>query len=411
MRKGFWLGLSLLGLLSGCGLPSFLVTPVANVSELDEIKVAPATRMFAGKIAIVEVEGTLMNVRSGGFMQSEENPLSLFVQELQAAEDDQAVKAVVLRVNSPGGSVTTSDTMYDALLRFKQRTHKPVIAAAQEVSASGAYYVSCGADKLYANPTSIVGSIGVIFETIDVKGTMDKLGIESEAIKSAELKDMGSPFKHLTDHERSVMQEMVDEYFIRFKTVVTTNRPITEPKTLALVTDGRVFSGERAKELGLIDEIGRLDDAIEMARQMAHADGGSSRDVQTTLWVYRIDLRRRAGAAGREQSDESQDPVRRLDFARRFLLSLATLTPEVSDLTIFLKHFLQLTHRVVPMKRLEWQSVFYRTMVLRKSRAGGLVAIEKVEKKSRFFKQSGGSVDLHQRIAAGGSSTAFGGGV
>jgi protease-4 len=251
-------------------MPSFLVTPVSNNNELQEVSVSEG-HAFGGKVAIIEVEGMLMDVRSGGFLQPQENPLSLFTQELNQAAADPSVKAIVLRVNSPGGSVTTSDTMYDELMRFKARTHKPVIASAQEVAASGAYYVSCGSDRIVVNPTSVVGSIGVIFETMDFVGTMDKIGVQAYAIKSAELKDMGSPFKHMTTKERDVMQGMVDEYFERFKSVVTSNRPIKDSATLALVTDGRVFSGDRAVELGLADQVGRLNDAIDLARQMAHA--------------------------------------------------------------------------------------------------------------------------------------------
>jgi protease-4 len=264
--------------MSGCGMPSLLITPVSNTYELQEIDVKPGKGLFAGgngKIAIIGVEGTLMDVREGGFLQAEENPLSLFVQELDQAASDDSIKAIVLRVNSPGGTVTTSDTMYDALLRFKQKTHKPVVASAQEVVASGAYYVSCGADKIVVNPTSIVGSIGVIFETFDVVGTMDKLGVQSYAIKSAELKDIGSPFKHMTPHEREVMQSMVDEYYARFKSVVTTNRSIKDASMLPTITDGRVFSGVKAVELGLADQVGRLDDAIDLARDLAKAPGAS----------------------------------------------------------------------------------------------------------------------------------------
>jgi len=259
--------------LCGCGTPSFLITPVSNTFELQEIKAQPGRG--AGKILIVPVEGMLIDDRSGGFLRPQENPLSLFVQQLDKAADDDSVKAVVLRVNSPGGTVTTSDTMYDALIRFRQKTHKPVVASAQEVAASGAYYLSCAADKIVVAPTSVVGSIGVIFETFDVVGTMEKIGVQSEAIKSAELKDMGSPFKHLTPHERQVMQSIVDEYFDRFKSVVTAHRPIKDQATLKLVTDGRVFSGQRAVELGLADQTGRLDDAVELARQLAHAPEAS----------------------------------------------------------------------------------------------------------------------------------------
>ena len=268
----FVLCCSLLLLVAGCGSPSLLITPVSNTSDLKQISVVPGDR--SAKIAIIEVEGMLLDERSGGLLLPSENPLSMFIQELDAAACDDSVKAVVLRVNSPGGSVTTSDTMYDALLRFRAKTHKPVIAAAQELDASGAYYVSCGADKIVANPTSIVGSIGVIFETFDLEGTLDKLGAKSEAIKSAPLKDMASPFRHLTPEAREIMQGMVDEYYARFKNVVMTNRGIKDSATFSLVTDGRVFSGQRAVELGLADQVGRLNDAIDLAAKMGGAPGG-----------------------------------------------------------------------------------------------------------------------------------------
>src|SRR6185437_164729 len=198
--------------LTGCGFPSFLITPVQNANSFEEVDAEPGHPSSGGKVAIIEVEGMLMDVRSGGFLQQGENPLSVFTQQLDQAEQDSSVKAVVLRVNSPGGTVTTSDAMYEMLMRFRQKSHKPVVASVQEVAASGAYYVSCAADKIVAQPTSIVGSIGVIFETFNISGTMNKIGVSSVAIKSGPLKDMGSPFKPLTDEEKAVMQGMVDEY-------------------------------------------------------------------------------------------------------------------------------------------------------------------------------------------------------
>src|SRR5690348_3810194 len=125
--------LVLTALIAGCGAPSFLVTPVANSNTLEEQEVQPGKGWAPGKVAIVGVEGMLANVRTGGFLQATENPLSLFVQEMRQAEEDPAVKAVVLRVNSPGGTVTTSDAMFQIIQRFKAKTHKPVVAAAQEV--------------------------------------------------------------------------------------------------------------------------------------------------------------------------------------------------------------------------------------------------------------------------------------
>lgn len=256
-------------------MPSFLVTPVENPSALNQVQVRPGQGLFAPKIAIVEVEGTLINERSVGMFSSSDNPLSLFTQELDAAAADPSVKAVVLRVNSPGGSVGTSDTMYDEVIKFRQQTGKPVIASAQEIDASGAYYVSCAADKIVAHPAGIMGSIGVIFEDFDVVGTLNILGIKPETIKSAELKDIGSPFKHMTDKERGVLQGLVDSYFERFKGIVSANRPIKDPAAMALVSDGRVFTGQEAVKLHLADQVGRLDDAIALAKQMANAPGAS----------------------------------------------------------------------------------------------------------------------------------------
>jgi protease IV len=258
--------------LPGCGTPSFLITPVSNASELDKVTVEEGR---GGSIAIIPVEGTLVDERAIGIITPSENPLNLFIQQLNEVANDDSVKAVVLRVNSPGGSVTTSDTMYDALVRFRQQTHKPVVASAQEVDASGAYYVSCGADKIVVAPTSIVGSIGVIFESFDFQDTLAKLGIQPVVVKSAPLKDMGSPFKHLDPQAQAIMQEMVDEYYGRFKTIVFSNRPVKDPATQTLVSDGRVFSGQRATQLGLADSTGHLNDAIDLARQMANAPGAA----------------------------------------------------------------------------------------------------------------------------------------
>jgi protease IV len=270
--------LMLLSVTGGCGFPSFLVTPVANSNKLQERVVLPGKSN--DKIAIIEVEGMLANMRSGGFLQPTENPVSLFKQQMRAAARDNSVKAVVLRVNSPGGTVTASDTMYEIVKDFRRSTKKPVIASTQEVCASGAYYISCAADGIVAQPTSVVGSIGVLFSTMEFEGALGKLGIRAESIKSGPLKDMGSPYKELSVHERAVMQEMVDEYFKRFVGIVSANRPVREPPpTVPLAGDyagvysGRVFSGEKAVELGLADRTGRLEDAIRMARQSARATG------------------------------------------------------------------------------------------------------------------------------------------
>jgi protease-4 len=288
----FPLIVALLSLLGGCGLPSFLVTPISHSNKIEEQEVQPAKGWGGGKIAIIEVEGMLMNARGGGsilgisLLGSSENPMSKFAQQMEAAERDPAVKAVVLRINSPGGTVTSSDTMYEIVKRFREKTKKPVVASTQEVCASGGYYLACAADKIVVQPTSVVGSIGVIFESIQFKGTMDKLGITMTAIKSGYLKDMGSPWKLLKDDEAAVMQTMVDEYFHRFVELVRSRRNISEAAVADLndykkatysgVFSGRVFSGAKAVELGLADQTGILPDAIDEARKLAKAPNASA---------------------------------------------------------------------------------------------------------------------------------------
>jgi protease IV len=261
--------LLLLCILPGC-MPSFLITPVSSNQSLREVTAEEGSG--GKKIVIIEVEGMLLNARTGGFLQAQENDVSLFAQQLKKAEKDPAVKAIVLRINSPGGTVSASDLMYDEILRFKARTKKVVVASAQDIAASGAYYVACAADKVVVQPTSVIGSIGVIFNTFDISGSMEKIGAKTNVIKSGPLKDMASPFKPMDDNERAVMQGMVNEYYARFKSIVQSNRKLDDT-TLAAVSDGRVFTGSRAVELHLADQAGLLPDAIQLARDLANAPG------------------------------------------------------------------------------------------------------------------------------------------
>ncbi|MGH7215369.1 MAG: signal peptide peptidase SppA [Tepidisphaeraceae bacterium] len=269
--------LALFFLLVGCGTPSLLITPVANTQRLEAVEVEPGDGWFPKKIAIIEVEGMLLNARTGGFLQPQENKVSLFVEQLDVAARDPNVKAVVLRVNSPGGTVTASDTMYQKVVDFKKKTGKPVVASLQDVAASGGYYVATGADQIVAHPMSVVGSIGVIYHTFNIEGTLRKIGAEAKSITSGPFKDMGSPFKALSDDERAIMQRMVDEYYGRFVGMVVSQRPgvAAEAARQKIATDGRVFTGEQAVKVGLVDRTGLHEDAIDTARALAKAPGAS----------------------------------------------------------------------------------------------------------------------------------------
>ncbi len=260
-------------IVTGCGTPSFLVTPVASSTKLTEEEVQPGN---GAKIAIVQVEGMLSNMRAGGFLQPGENAVSLFSQQMDKAARDPSVKAVVLRVNSPGGTVTASDLMFETINDFRTKSKKPVIASTQEMAASGGYYVCCAADKVVVNATSVVGSIGVIFSAFEVEQMMQKIGVRNDPIKSGPLKDMGSPFKAMNEDERAVMQGMVNDYYKRFVDIVKTRRGVTDPDSLKLVTDGRVFTGTRAVELKLADRVGRLEDALDLARELGKSPGAKA---------------------------------------------------------------------------------------------------------------------------------------
>jgi protease IV len=261
----------LMGLATGCGTPSLLITPVSRTDRLQEMRVDVPEKASQDKIVIIAIEGLIANARGSSPLGSTENRLSLIAQQLDKAAKDDRVKAVVLRINSPGGTVTGSDTLYELVKRFREETKKPVIASCQEVAASGGYYVACAADSIVAQPTSVVGSIGVIYNSFHVDQLMSRVGVTSEVVKSGTMKDMGSPFHPLTPEERKLMQQMVDEYFARFTAVVRKHRKPKDEAVFATSTDGRVMTGEQAKKVGLVDELGLLEDAIELARQTANS--------------------------------------------------------------------------------------------------------------------------------------------
>lgn len=259
---------------AGCGTPSLLITPVSRSDTLEATQVQPGKGN--AKVAIIPIEGILMNARTPGLIESGDNPLAELTQQLQRAADDRSVKAVVLRINSPGGTVSASDTAYELVKRFRAKTGKPVVASIQEVGASGGYYVALAADQIVAGRTSIVGSIGVVFDTLNFSGTLGMLGVKSDAIKSGPLKDIASPLRAMTPAERALLQATVDEYFARFKSLAVERRHLTDPAAIATATDGRVFSGEGARALGLVDRTGLLEDAIDVARELGNAKGGAA---------------------------------------------------------------------------------------------------------------------------------------
>lgn len=230
----------------------------------------------SAKVALIDVRGLLIDASRPGFpIGVAPNPVDLFQRRLDMAEKDPRVKAVVVRINSPGGTVTASDIMYAELRAFSKRTGKPVVASMGEIATSGGYYLALGADRIVAQPTSITGSIGVILPTFNFSRGMAMIGIESRSVTSGPNKDLASPFEPVRETQYVVLQEMVNNFYGRFRGLVVERRPMLSPDNLPLATDGRIMSGEAALAMGLVDEVGGVREAFAAAKKLAGLETAS----------------------------------------------------------------------------------------------------------------------------------------
>lgn len=275
----------LIAVLLGLGLAFsllvnvFLVLAVAadqaaGVSGFDEVLV-DGKRRQAEKVVVIPIHGIIMEEGSG---PGSRHLVTDIRKILRSLREDDDVKAVVLDIDSPGGGVTASDQIYHELHRFRKDTGIPIVALFGDVAASGGYYVAMASDHVMAHTTSITGSIGVISQFPMVKELMDKIGVEITTIKSLNdegkpsFKDIGSPFREMTPPERQLFQDLVTEMWMRFTSVVAEGRKgkltLEQVRELA---DGRVFTGEQALKLKLVDSLGYTEDAFARARELGQA--------------------------------------------------------------------------------------------------------------------------------------------
>lgn len=224
-----------------------------------------------GKVAMIDVRGFLTDDADRGLLGSRPNPVQEVVSRLDLAEADESVAAVVLKVNTPGGTTTASDVLYHEIANFRKRTGKPVVVAMMDVAASGGYYLSLPADHILAHPTTITGSVGVVFYLPRVRGLFDELGVRVDVAKSGEHKDMGSPFREPTDEENALVTAIVDEMADRFLGLVKEHRGLSD-QALADVATARILTADQALSLGLVDQVGYLEDAFAKARELAGLD-------------------------------------------------------------------------------------------------------------------------------------------
>ena len=254
MKKSTAWFLAIMGILLFFGLGVMLFFYVLFISPSDEDEIVLGG---GSKVAVVELRGVIS--------ASED-----IVRQLKKFRDDSSVKAIVLRVDSPGGGVAASQEMYEEVK--KTRLGKPIVVSMGSVAASGGYYVSCGASKIVANRGTLTGSIGVISEFMRFDPMLDKVGVSVNTIKSGKLKDAGSPFRKMTDEDKRYFQDLMDEVHRQFISVVEVERKIDHDE-LVRFADGRVFTGEQACSLRLVDTLGTYEDAIALAAHLAGIKG------------------------------------------------------------------------------------------------------------------------------------------
>jgi len=211
------------------------------------------------KIALIRVEGVIVDSRK-------------IVKTLRRYRNDPDIKGILIRIDSPGGGVAPSQEIYDELIDIQNEGEKKLIASMGTVAASGGYYIASATDLIVANPGTLTGSIGVIMELTNIEGLLQKIGVEGVTIKSGKNKDVGSPFRKMKKEERALLQSVLDDVHSQFIEAVAEGRSlhIEEVKRLA---DGRIFSGRQAQEVGLVDELGSLQFAIQRSAEMAGIKG------------------------------------------------------------------------------------------------------------------------------------------
>ena len=261
--------------ISGCQTPKIRLFP----SQADPLQEYILSGKDDGKILVIQIRGVISNAPQEGFVRTRPSVVQEVVSQLRLAEEDENLKAVILKIDSPGGTVTASDILYNEIAVFKKRTKARVVVAMMGVVASGGYYISLPADYILAHPTTITGSIGVIFVRPKVAGLMQKIGVAVEVNKSGADKDMGSPFRKTSAEEEKIFQDFTDRLGVRFVDLVARHRKL-QPEVVAQISTAQVYLADEALELGLFDEVGYLEDAVNQAKKLA----GLAEDAKVVVY-------------------------------------------------------------------------------------------------------------------------------
>ena len=263
-------------LVAGCGGLHVNVGPESKKEPLKEFTLEGKED---GKVLVIPIRGILSDAPKKGFITDQPSVVEEVTSQLRLAEKDKDIKAVVIEIDSPGGTVTASDIIYHEIRRFKIRTGATVVAVMMDVAASGGYYIALPADRIVAHPGTITGSVGVIFMIPKVGGLMDKLGLAVEVNKSGKEKDIATPFRPSTTEEKRILQELTDLMGKRFLDLVARHRKLDQ-KNMADVSTARIYLADQALQLKLIDRVGYVSDAISEAKDAA----GLSRDAKVVVY-------------------------------------------------------------------------------------------------------------------------------
>ena len=269
----------------------------------------------AGKIAVIPVQGIIYTDDQTEWGTSMVDDIK---NALQTALDDDSVKAVVLAVNSPGGEVTASDIIYHEVLKVQKK--KPVVVAMTSLAASGAYYIACAADWIVANETTFTGSIGVIIQSLNYEGLFDKVGLDAVVFKSGKFKDMLSGSRPMTPEEQAYVESMVMQVYERFLGIVSRARDLPADGLRETFADGRIITGKDAKEAGLVDQLGYVEDAYDKARALADAPDAGVIRYQSGINFQRLLRLLGAGAQSKVQVQLDGAPRFRLQPGQAYLL-------------------------------------------------------------------------------------------
>lgn len=300
-RSGLAVALLLATALTGC----ITINGPFGQGGGHDLQEADISGHGSAKVLWLPVNGFISSTPSSqafGLVQ-QQSTLTRVGRALDKAEQDSDIKALVLRIDSPGGTVSASDEIYHRIQRFHQKTGVPVIASLGGVAASGGYYVAMSANRVIAEPTTITGSIGVIIVDINAAGLMDKLGLSDTSVTSGPHKDLMSPLRQPKQDEHTIVQNVVDGLYRRFVSVVKANRPDLDADRLDMITDGRIFPASQARQLGLVDAIGHQHEVLAAARSAAGVDQArviryyAGRQAPTTLSAAATTATARPGAA------------------------------------------------------------------------------------------------------------------